>query len=98
MEPPQAGDPSAALHGQTVDRAQATSDTAPRPARWGRLTSWLFEGELPQTSPALRGLAALARLVTLAAVRFWRDRGQEKAASLAYSTLLALIPLLVLAV
>jgi membrane protein len=62
-----------------------------------RMRAWFFEGELPERPWALRQGALLARLLGLAAMRFHRDRGQEKAGALAYSTLLALIPFLLLA-
>jgi membrane protein len=66
--------------------------------RTRRLARWLFEGDLPERPQALRAVAMGVRLLALAGLRFHRDRGQEKAAGLAYSTLLALIPFLVLSV
>lgn len=68
-----------------------------RPLR-ARLRGWFFDGELPSRPLALVGFALTSRALGLAALRFHRDRGQEKAASLAYATLLALLPVLVLAI
>ena len=62
-----------------------------------RLSAWFFDGVLPQRPAAWRWTSVVARLLGLSALRFHRDRGTERAASLAYATLLALIPFLVLA-
>ncbi len=62
-----------------------------------RLSCWFFDGEVPEHPWILAVTARLARILGLAGMRFFRDRGQEKAAALAYATLLALLPVLVLA-
>lgn len=62
------------------------------------IREWLYEGKLPSGPRWWRGIALAGRVLTLAAVRFQRDRGSEKAGSLAYGTLLALLPVLVLAI
>lgn len=65
---------------------------------WRRVRSLVVDGDLPKEPRTLRAAAAFLRLIVLAAVRFERDLGRERAAALAYSTLLALIPLALLAV
>jgi membrane protein len=60
--------------------------------------AWFFEGALPERPKVLLWTALASRILGLAGLRFHRDRGQEKAASLAYATLLALLPFLVLAI
>jgi membrane protein len=72
------------------------SDT--RPSLRTRLRAWFFEGALPERPKVLLWTALGSRVLGLAGLRFHRDRGQEKAASLAYATLLALLPFLVLAI
>ena len=57
----------------------------------------LLHGELPPTGPS-RSAAVSLRTLILAARRFAHDLGFEKAASLAYSSLLALVPTALLAV
>jgi membrane protein len=69
-----------------------------RPTLSVRLRAWFFDGALPERPLALVLAALGARIIGLSALRFHRDRGQEKAASLAYATLLALLPVLVLAI
>ena len=69
-----------------------------RPTLSARLRAWFFDGALPERPRVLVGAALLARILGLSGLRFHRDRGQEKAASLAYATLLALLPVLVLAI
>jgi membrane protein len=69
-----------------------------RPTLSVRLRAWFFDGALPDRPLALVLAALGARILGLSALRFHRDRGQEKAASLAYATLLALLPVLVLAI
>jgi membrane protein len=69
-----------------------------RPSIPARLRAWFFDGALPERPKVLLGAALFARILGLSALRFHRDRGQEKAASLAYATLLALLPVLVLAI
>ena len=69
-----------------------------RPTIHARLRAWFFDGALPERPKVLVGAALFARIIGLSALRFHRDRCQEKAASLAYSTLLALLPVLVMAI
>lgn len=69
-----------------------------RPTIPARLRAWFFDGALPERPLVLVGAALFARILGLSALRFHRDRCQEKAASLAYATLLALLPVLVLAI
>lgn len=69
-----------------------------RPAIGARLRAWFFDGALPERPRVLVLAALLARILGLSGLRFHRDRGQEKAASLAYATLLAMLPVLVLAI
>lgn len=69
-----------------------------RPTISSRLRAWFFDGALPERPKVLVGAALFARIIGLSALRFHRDRCQEKAASLAYATLLALLPILVLAI
>ncbi len=73
------------------------TETDRRPIR-SRLRAWFFDGALPERPLVLVALALSSRVLGLAGLRFHRDRGQEKAASLAYATLLALLPVLVLAI
>jgi membrane protein len=62
-----------------------------------RIGAWFFEGALPERPRVLLWMALGSRILGLAGLRFHRDRGQEKAGSLAYATLLALLPFVVLA-
>ncbi len=72
--------------------------TESRPTLRSALYALVIEGRIPPRPRALRSAAYAFRVLALAAMRFHRDRGQDRASSLAYSTLLALIPFILLGV
>ena len=70
----------------------------PPPSIRSRLHAWFFGGELPKGPAVWLWIALAARALGLAGLRFYRERRQEKASALAYATLLALLPVLILAI
>ena len=63
-----------------------------------RVRDLVIEGDLPEKPRLLKNTASVFRTLALAGVRFERDLGRERASSLAYSTLLALVPIFLLGV
>ncbi len=63
-----------------------------------RLREIVIEGRIPAKPAPLRVALSSFRALALAALRFESDRGRERAAALAYGTLLALIPIVLLGV
>ena len=72
--------------------SDATNDEAgPLAALWQRLREIVLDGAIPERPRLLSAGLASFRALVLAVLRFERDRGRERAAALAYGTLLALI-------
>lgn len=87
---------------RAVSRSERISDAAEavrRPVHsWvTRVRSKLFDLDEQQLSPPRRWLVVSARFVWLVVREFFRDRLQIRAASLSFSTLLAVVPALALA-